>query len=275
MPNVTVEENVAVYSADGYQLRVDVSSPTGATNAPGLLFLPGGGWVSANHELLKERYGIPLAERGFVCVTAPYRIMEQAIWPAAIQDVKAMLRWMRSNSSGLGIDPERIAVAGKSAGGHLALLTAATNGRVDYEGPGIETADLSRVSAAVGVAPASDIREYWQREPLIPYTANDPSAEALTAANPTELVHTDWPPVLLLHGTNDDRVPHRMSMRLFDLLEEAGVPTDMRLFAGQDHMFDQIPEFSQAIVESVAMFLERYVASSLTSGVAEAVAADN
>ncbi len=272
MPNVTVEENVVVASADGFELTVDVSRPDDSDgSAPGLLFLPGGGWVTANHELLKERYGIPLAERGFVCVTAPYRIMEQAVWPAAIQDVKAILRWMRANSASLGIDPERIAVAGKSAGGHLALLTAATNGRVEYEGPGIASADLSRVSAAVGVAAASDIREYWRRDPLIPYTASDSSDAALTAANPTELVHTDWPPVLLLHGTNDDRVPHRMSMRLFDLLEEAGVPTDMRLFAGQDHMFDQIPEFSQAIVESVALFLERYV----TAPVAEAVAADD
>ncbi len=272
MPNVTVEENVMVTSADGYELGVDIARPANSDgNAPGLLFLPGGGWVSANHELLKERYGIPLAERGYVCVTAPYRVMEQAIWPAAIQDVKAILRWMRTNSANLGIDPERVAVAGKSAGGHLALLTAATNSKVEYEGPGITSADLSRVSAAVGVAAASDIREYWQREPLVPYTASDPSAAALTAANPAELVNSDWPPVLLLHGTNDDRVDHRMSMRLFDLLEEAGVPVDMRLFAGQDHMFDGIPEFSQAIVESVALFLERYVAAPA----AEAVAADN
>ena len=204
-------------------------------------------------------------------MTAPYRIMEQAIWPAAIQDVKAMLRWMRTNSESLGIDPERIAVAGKSAGGHLALLTAATNGRVEYEGPGITSAELSRVSAAVGVAPASDIREYWRREPLEPYTASDSSDAALAAANPTELVHGDWPPVMLLHGTNDDRVDHRMSMRLFDLLEEAGVTADMRLFAGQDHLFDAIPEFSQAIVESVAFFLKRYV----TAPVAEAMAADD
>lgn len=272
MPKVTVEENVMVASADGFNLGVDVSRPAGSDgNAPGLLFLPGGGWVTANHEPLKERYGIPLAERGFVCVTAPYRIMEQAIWPAAIQDVKAILRWMRASHASLGIDPDRIAVAGKSAGGHLALLTAATNGRPEYEGPGITSADLSRVSAAIGVAPASDVREYWRREPLIPYTANDPSDAALDAANPTKLVHSHWPPVLLLHGTSDDRVDHRMSMRLFDLLEQAGVPVDMRLFAGQDHMFDQIPEFSQAIVESVALFLERYVAAP----VAEPVAADN
>ncbi|MCY4364648.1 MAG: alpha/beta hydrolase [Chloroflexi bacterium] len=272
MPKVNVEENVMVASANGFQLGVDIARPSDSDgNATGVLFLPGGGWVSADHKPLKERYGIPLAERGFVCVTAPYRIMEQAIWPAAIQDVKAILRWMRTNSGSLGIDPERIAVAGKSAGGHLALLTAATNGKVEYEGPGINSAELSRVSAAVGVAPASDIRKYWRREPLGPYTASDSSDAALTAANPAELVHGDWPPIMLLHGTSDERVDHRMSMRLFDLLEEAGVTADMRLFAGQDHMFDGIPEFSNAIVESVAFFLERYV----TAPVAEAVAADD
>ena len=272
MPNVIVEENVVVASSDGHQLRVDVSRPAGAGgNAPGLLFLPGGGWVTANREPLKERYGIPMAERGFVCVTGEYRVMEQAIWPAAIQDVKSMLRWMRANSGDLGLDPERIAVGGKSAGGHLALLAAATNGRPEYEGNGPNATYSSRVAAAVSVAGVSDIREYWRREPLVPYTASDSSAAALTAANPLELVHPDYPPTLLLHGTNDDRVPHRMSMGMFDALEEAGVPADLRLFAGQDHMFDQLPEFSQAIVESMALFLARYVVAP----VAEAVAADN
>ena len=272
MPNIIVEENVVVSTTDGYELRVDVSRPGDADgNAPGLLFLPGGGWVTANREPLKERYGIPMAERGYVCVTGEYRIMEQAIWPAAIQDVKAILRWMRANSAGLGIDPERIAVGGKSAGGHLALLAAATNGRPEYEGNGPNALHSSRVSAAVGVAPASDVREYWRREPLIPYTANDPSDAALTAANPVELVGPDYPPTLLLHGTNDDRVPHQMTMRMFATLEQAGIPADLRLFAEQDHMFDQIPEFSQAIVEAMAHFLGRYVAAP----VAEAVAADN
>ena len=272
MPNVTVDEGLFIESADGFQISADLARPAGpAGSVPGVLFLPGGGWVGANHEPLKERFGIPLAQRGYVCLTATYRIMEQAIWPAAIHDVKAGLRWMRINADNLGIDPERIVVAGKSAGGHLALLTAATNGRVEYEGPGIESADLSRVCAAVGVAAASDISEYWRREPLEAYTANDSSDAAIGAANPMALVHPDWPPVLLLHGTSDGRVDHHMSMRLFDRLEAAGIPTDMRLFAGQDHLFDYEPEFSQAIVESVALFLARYVSAP----VAEPVAADN
>ena len=276
MPNATVEENVVVPSTDGYELRVDVSRPANSSgSAPALLFLPGGGWVTANREPLKERYGIPMAERGYVCVTGEYRVMEQAIWPAAIQDVKSILRWMRANSDSLGIDPERIALGGKSAGGHLALLAAGTNAvsdaEAEFDGNGPNADYSSRISAVIGVAPASDIREYWRRDPLIPYTANDPSVSALTAANPVERVTADYPPTLLAHGTKDERVDHQMTMRMFAALEEAGVPTDLRLFAHQRHLFDGDPQFSAAIVEAMAHFLERYIAVP----VAEAVAADN
>ena len=272
MPRVTVEENVVVPSTDGYELRVDISRPANSSgSAPALLFLPGGGWVSANREPLKERYGIPMAERGYVCITGEYRVLEQAIWPAAIQDVKSILRWMRANSDSLGIDPERIALGGKSAGGHLALLAAGTNGLTEFDGDGPNAGYSSRISAVIGVAPASDIREYWRRPPLETYTANDSSAAALTAANPVERVTADYPPTLLAHGTSDERVDHQMTMRMFTALEQAGVPTDLRLFAGQGHMFDGEPQFSAAIVEAMAHFLERYIAAP----VAEAVAADN
>ena len=272
MPKVTVEENVMIPTTDGYELSADIARPANSSGlAPGLLFLPGGGWVTANHELLKERYGIPMAERGYVCVTATYRIMEQAIWPAAIQDVKSILRWMRANADSLGIDPERIALGGKSAGGHLALLAAATNGSSEFDGDGPNAGYSSRISAVIGVAPASDIRKYWSREHLGPYTANDSSDAAITAANPVERVTADYPPTLLVHGTNDDRVPHQITLRMFAALEEAGVPADLRLFAHQGHMFDGESQFSSAIVEAMAHFLDRFAAVPA----AEAVAADN
>ena len=276
MSNVTVEENVLIPTTNGYQLHADIARPANSTgSAPGLLFLPGGGWVTANHDPLKERYGIPLAERGYVCITATYRIMEDAIWPAAIQDVKSMLRWMRANADSLGIDPERIALGGKSAGGHLALLAAATNGSSEFDGEGPNAGYSSRISAVIGVAPASDIREYWRRDPLVPYTANDSSDAAITAANPVERVTSDYPPTLLVHGTNDERVPHQMTMRMFAALEAAGVPSDLRLFAHQDHMFDGLPQFSLGIVEAMAHFLDRYLDRYAAVPEVEAVAADN
>lgn len=271
MADVIVEENLVIGNSGGIDLAVDVSRPVNASGyAPGLLFLPGGGWATANREPLKERYGIPMAERGYVCVTGEYRVLEQARWPAAIHDVKAILRWMRANHDRLGLDPSRVAVGGKSAGGHLALLAAGTGGD-DFGAelaPGAGAGGngsrvsagsaVSAVSAVIGVAPVSDISEYWRRPPLESYLA-EPSEAAITAANPIARVDANYPPTLLLHGAADSRVPHEMTLRMFHTLERAGVPAELALYAGQDHMFDQDPQFSRAIVAAMDRFLSRYL----------------
>src|SRR5262249_13438740 len=129
MTQISMEENVVIHTVAGRALHVDIFRPAN-TSGPvqGLLFLPGGGWQTANRAPLKERYGMRMAQRGYVCVTGEYRVMDEAPWPAQIQDVKAMIRWMRANSERLGIDPAAIVVGGKSAGGHLALLAAGTRG---------------------------------------------------------------------------------------------------------------------------------------------------
>ena len=266
MAAVSVAENVVVGNFGGVDLTVDIARPDkGKGPAPALLFLPGGGWQTADRTPLLERYAIPMAEGGYVCVAGEYRVMAQAPWPAAIQDVKATIRWLRANAAKWGIDPERIALGGKSAGGHLALLAGATNGSGEFEeslnGGGIYAGYSSRVSAVIGVAPVADISEYWRRPGMTPYTAADPSAAALRAANPIARVDGSYPPTLLLHGTKDDRVPHEMTLRMFHTLEQAGVPADLALFAEQDHLFDRIPVFSQAIVAAMARFLGRYVAA--------------
>jgi dipeptidyl aminopeptidase/acylaminoacyl peptidase len=64
---------------------------------------------------------------------------------------------------------------------------------------------------------------------------------------------------LLVHGTNDDRVPHALTMRMYQALEQAGVPVDLQLYAGQDHFFDQEPQFSAAVADAMAFFIARYV----------------
>ncbi len=271
MADVIVEENLVIGNFGGIDLAVDVSRPANAAGyAPGLLFLPGGGWATANREPLKERYGIPMAERGYVCVTGEYRVLEQARWPAAIHDVKAILRWMRTRRDRLGLDPARVAVGGKSAGGHLALLAAGTSAADFGAEVGPKLGDSSSrvsagsavsdpaVSAVIGVAPVSDISEYWRRPPLESYVA-EPSDTAITAANPIARVDANYPPTLLVHGAADSRVPHEMTLRMFHTLEQAGVPVDLALYAGQDHMFDQDPQFSRAIVEAMDRFLSRYL----------------
>src|SRR5687767_4110747 len=123
---VTVEEGV-VYGtagAGGRDLVCDVYRPPGdvpAGGAPAVLLVHGGSWRQGDRSQLKG-YGILLGRAGYVCVAPEYRLLGEAPWPAAIEDVKAAIRWVRASASSLGVDASRIAVEGNSAGAHLALL---------------------------------------------------------------------------------------------------------------------------------------------------------
>jgi acetyl esterase/lipase len=260
MTDVRIEENIVVHDVGGREIKVDIFRPANAAGlVPGLLFLPGGGWQTANRAPLKERYGLRLAERGYVCVTGEYRVMDEAPWPAPIQDVKATIRWMRANSERLGIDPTAIVVGGKSAGGHLALLAAGTRRVEGFEGNGGHTAVGSEVAAVVGVAPVADLTEWARRPSMAKLFGQNPAAEVVEAASPIAHINGDYPPTLLIHGTADTRVPHGMTVRMAQALEQAGVPVDLHLYAGQDHFFDQEPEFCEAITAAMALFIARYV----------------
>ena len=92
-----------------------------------------------------------------------------------------------------------------------------------------------------------------------PIFGSNPADDVVNAASPIFHVKEGYPPALILHGTSDERVPHAMTMRMFRALEEAGVPTDLHLYAGQDHFFDRDPKFSQAVVDAIALFISRYV----------------
>jgi acetyl esterase/lipase len=260
MTNVRIEENVVIYHVGGRELKVDIFRPENTPGpVPGLLFLPGGGWQTANRAPLKERYGMRMAERGYVCVAGEYRVMDEAPWPAQIQDVKATIRWMRANSEGLGIDPAALVVGGKSAGGHLALLAAGSRGLKEFEGNRGNTTVSSEVAGVVGVAPVADLTEWARRPTMAKLFGENPPAEIVKAASPIAHVNGDYPPTLFVHGTADTRVPHAMTMRMYQALEQAGVPVDLHLYAGQDHFFDQEPLFCDAIVEAMACFIARYV----------------
>jgi acetyl esterase/lipase len=260
MAHISMEEHVVMHTVAGRALHVDIFRPAPSAGVvPGLLFLPGGGWQTANRAPLKERYGIPLAQQGYVCVVGEYRVMDEAPWPAQIHDVKATIRWMRANSERLGIDPAAIVVGGKSAGGHLALLAAGTRGLAAFEGDGGNTTMSSEVAAVIGVAPVADLTEFASRRNMAQLFGGHATPEIVKAASPLTYANGDYPPTLLIHGTADDRVPHAMTMQMYQALERAGVPVDLHLYAGQDHFFDQEPQLSAAVAAAMALFMARYV----------------
>lgn len=127
-PGVLAARNVPYTTIDGHTLQLDVFYPAHRDKPlPAVMIIHGGGWRSGNRQ-----QHIPLAARlaaqGFVCFTVSYRLSTDALYPAAVHDLKAALRWIRAHATTYSVDPTRMAVLGFSAGAQLAaLLGSATN----------------------------------------------------------------------------------------------------------------------------------------------------
>ena len=260
MTEVKVDDDIKIGWIGDRHLMADVFRPSHVSGlVPGILFLPGGSWFTANRAGLKDRFGIPLAEKGYTCVVGEYRVASEAKWPAQIQDVKSTIRWIRANSTELGVDHSKIVVVGKSSGGHLAMMAGLATDVAEFE-EGLGGGDVSSgISAVVGIAPVLDMSWAVGQKDLASVLGTIPSPEVIKSASPVEYVRGDNPPILLIHGTSDSRVHHSMTVNMYLKLEQAGVPADLHLYAGQDHSFDADLAFAQSIVREIDLFISRFV----------------
>src|SRR5262249_30074504 len=133
---IAVEKDVVFGKGGDTELHCDIYRPsTDKEKRMALIHLHGGGFARGSKDGLADRIK-PLTARGYVSIAAHYRLSGVAKWPAQIEDVKACIRWTRANAEKLRIDPAKIAIAGYSAGGHLALFSAGTQNRKEFEGAG-------------------------------------------------------------------------------------------------------------------------------------------
>jgi acetyl esterase/lipase len=256
------DEKDVVYGKGGdTDLHCDIYRPSGSvTKRMAIIHFHGGGFAGGNKNGLAERVK-PLAARGYVSIAAQYRLAGVAKWPAQMEDVKAAIRWTRANAAKLGIDPGRIALAGYSAGGHLALFAAGTQNRAEFEGsggnPGVKT-DVAACLAYYAVTGST--WEGFRRQFPMPEGSSE---EAWRLATPGAYIKS-FPPTMLFHGLADVTVPPESSQEFLKLLRDASVPAELHTFAGVPHEFVSIPEFAELTAQLVDFFLERQVINPRT-----------
>lgn len=238
--------------------KLDLYVPdAGATSHPLILYIHGGGFVGGDRSMIDSGFIQAAICRGYVIASVDYRLADVASYPAAVQDIKAAIRYLRGNSTELSIDPLRIGVMGHSAGGHLASLVAASNGASIYENPAQGYPEVSSfVQAGVGMSGSSNFKLFDLPSPICggtgmtPAQANDLSSRFLgcdvtraTAgaqssadrqcfakiieADPASHLGVDSAPLMLVHGTNDCIVPIVHSEVLFEKLTTAGIATEL------------------------------------------------
>jgi acetyl esterase/lipase len=268
--HVGIEEGVVIGRAGGRELRADLfSPPAGMSNRTGVLLVHGGGWARGDRTQLRG-YGIYLGRLGFTCVACEYRLSGEARWPAQLHDVKAAVRWMRAESAALGIDTSKIAVSGNSAGGHLSLMLAATQGDAASEGDSGSPGHSSEVAATVafyaptnlGVPSRAEAEPPALSEAVALLLGDNASAARVREASPVSYVRAGFPPSLLITGNQDELVPGEESVRMYKALRTAGSRAELHVFDGAAHAFDAQPQFGRPCAGLVALFLERYVVRS-------------
>jgi acetyl esterase/lipase len=231
--SVRAELDLPYAATDNPRQRLDLYLPKAAAadaKLPLVVYIHGGGWQAGD-----KRAGLmllPLVQSGqYALASVGYRLTDEAIWPAQIHDCKAAIRWLRAHAPQYGIDPERIGVAGSSAGGHLVCLLGTTAGMAALEGTiGDHDAVDSRVACVVDqfgptdfidIEGANDAALGVVAKLLGGRPADVP--DVARAASPLYHVTKDDAPTLCIHGTADPLVPYSQSTKLDRAFDEAGV----------------------------------------------------
>lgn len=186
-----------------------------AQPAPVMIFLPGGAWVHGGRILQGYALMSHMAEMGWVCLSIDYRVAPNHPWPQHITDVKTAIAWARANVDKFGGDRNFVAVAGTSAGGHLAALAGLTAGDPEMQRELPEGSDTS-VDAVVGIYGRYDWEDkstverarfvdFLERVVVKRKIARHP--EIFRRASPIARTHADAPPFLVIHGSGDTVIP--------------------------------------------------------------------
>ena len=182
-----------------------------------IVALHGGGWLSGDRKSSSLQTIQMATQQGYVVINVGYRLTDEAKWPAQLYDAKAAIRFIRANARQYRLDPTNIVVWGNSAGGHLASMLAATNGMEEMEDLSMGNAKASSsVQGVVSWYGISDITKLPDNSitianKLMGYNVREKAAEA-KGASPINYVTQDFPPIHMIHGTNDSIVPFEQSV---------------------------------------------------------------
>ena len=260
---VSIKEGIVIGEGGGRSLEADVFlPPLEEKNRPAVLFIHGGGWIEGDRSQLRG-YGILLARLGFVCMCNSYRLSNESIWPAQIQDVNCAIRYLRANATDLGLDPDRIGISGNSAGGHLSLMAAATNYDQIFEGEGGNNEVSSEIKAVCAIYPPTTIRQLEMVNPLenafLMLMGKEAKKEDYDKASPLNYVTEDYPPCMLIHGSTDSVVRLKDSTKFYEKLIEFNRPASLHIFSEEEHAFDGEPDYGRAIADLQALFFLKYL----------------
>ena len=252
----TIERDETYCTVEGHALKMDVYYPASGGPWPGLVFIHGGGWTEGDKALLPA---IP-TEAGYLVVSINYRLYPDHRFPAMIEDVKCAIRSLRAHAPAYNLDPDRVALIGHSAGGHLAALAGLADESAGWDvGPYLGAS--SRVQAVIEMSGPTDLTRpfpEWVNE-----LKDGVFGPEQWESSPVAYAAPGVPPFLIIHGEADDVVPVEQAHLLHDALLEAGARSELIVMQHGGHGLEPVggtmsPSLEQ-VFERILAFLARFL----------------
>jgi acetyl esterase/lipase len=279
-PRFTSSRNLVYAEYPGRQMLLDLYRPETDRVVPTLLYFHGGGWKSGSKDICRLQW---LTRYGFAVASVNFRLLPRFEFPTQLDDAKTAVRYLRGRAEELGLDVQRFAAGGQSAGAYLANMLGVTAGHAELDQPAAGEGPTSdkfadqptAIRAVINLHGFTDLVAL-QREPsrrglsrarrapegeLLGHAVSERPERARLASPITHLpdrVGDNYPAFLHLHGDRDEITPLDQSRRFHAALLEAGADSKMTLVRGAGHNDRQLYD-PPAMRDRIAHFLHRHL----------------
>ncbi len=250
--------NVRYAEPDGHVLLMDIYEPLAeppiGDTYPAIIIIQGGGWRHANRGHWFKPYNHYFASQGYVVFDVQHRLSSVAKWPAQLEDVQNAIRWVKHHAAEYHIDPDRVAMLGRSSGAHLGLMAALR--ATDAE---------TSVQAVVTLYAPMDVqfKDLPLGSPIVELMNGrfEDMPAAYADASPVEFIRDNIPPILAIEGMMDRVTPYIHGDRLVNRLSMTNTPYALLRVPWSRHGFDAV--VSGLGSQLVQYYIDRFLAWSL------------
>lgn len=239
------QRDIEFATVDGHRLLLDVYHPASDNDCPLVVWVHGGAWRAGSKKSVPVR---KLVDHGFAIASIDYRLSPVARFPAQIHDIKAAIRFLRAHAAKYKLKTKSIAIAGASAGGHLAALVGVSNGVAELEGAVgdclNESSSGQRIVSFYGASNLTTILSQSTphglsvRMPALDLLLGgqpDVKQQLATKASPVTHVDPSDPPLLLIHGDQDPQMPINQAHELHGKYKQLGLDVNFEVVHGAAH----------------------------------------
>ena len=270
-------KHIGVAYGDAKNQKMNIYLPAeGDGPFPVIFFLHGGGWQGGSRSDTQVKPFLHGIDRGYAVISCGYRLMPEVNYPDNLYDVKAALRFIQKNAADYMLDTTRLVIAGASAGAHLAMMTAFTQGMPAFEG--CDDFSSPVIKAVVNQFGPTDFASenlhyeesgYPRMNPPAPvgHCTVDKLLNADTSINPSLMnfvspihnIHKDIPPVLILHGKYDPMVPYQQATTLYEKICKICGEDRAKLIISEDCTHADTKYENEPYTTEIFSFIEKYI----------------